>query len=285
MKKYFHQLELKKSAIYFLLCCTLIQIFPLMAQLDQPIPSQAQNPELMQLPNPILKDSIVSLSLSHQQLINYWVYERRYKIWTEVSKPEADGELDAFDQQPLIDWNFSSPGLSDFGVEYRESSLYLPTNVQEFTEYKMGRTPFVPIASLALAGYLAQQIYNRYGHLLKAREESRYRGVELTGRQIHMMQLLWQEKSYMPSEWYSSYFKKYKDDNITFTIFNREIDNLENSFLLKKREFEDGTVKYFPAISREELNYQLKKELDVEEARPGSPRPDTIKWMLKNINE
>lgn len=256
-----------------------------MAQLDRPVPSQAQNPELMQLPNPFLKDSIVSLSLSHQQLINYWVYERRYKIWTEVSKPEADGELDAFDQQPLIDWNFSSPGLSDFGVEYRESSLYLPTNVQEFTEYKMGRTPYVPIASLALAGYLAQQIYNRYGHLLKAREESRYRGVELTGRQIHMMQLLWQEKSYMPSEWYSSYFKKYKDDNITFTIFNREIDNLENSFLLKKREFEDGTVKYFPAISREELNYQLKKELDVEEARPGSLRPDTIKWMLKNINE
>jgi len=136
-----------------------------------------------------------------------------------------------------------------------------------------------------LAGYLAQQIYSRYGYLLKAREESRYRGVALTDRQIHMMQVLWQENSLLPSEWYSNYFKKYTDDNITFTIFNLEIEKLENKFLLKKREFEDGTIKYFPAISREELNYQLKKELDLEEARPGSLRPDSIKWMLKNINE
>lgn len=100
-----------------------------------------------------------------------------------------------------------------------------------------------------------------------------------------MMQLLWQENSLLPSEWYSIYFKKFINDNITFTIFKLEIEKLENKFLLKKREFEDGRIKYFPAISQEELNYQLKKELDIEEARPGSLRPDTIKWMLKNINE
>ena len=273
------------SALYFLLFYDLIQIYPLQAQLDRPIPLQTQEPELLQLPNPFLKDSVISLSLSHQQMINYWIFERRHKIWTEVSKHQADQELDEFSQQPLIDWNFSSPGLSNFGVEYRESSLYVPVNVQEFNDYKMGRTPYLPIASFALAGYLAQQIYNRYGYLLKAREETRYQGIELSEREIRMLQVLWQENSLQPGEWYSEYFQNYRIDNLTFTIFNAEIQKLENKYLLKKRKYDDGTIKYFPAISKKSLIFQLKKELGEVEAQPGSSRPQVLKKMLQYLNE
>jgi hypothetical protein len=275
----------KKYAIYFLIFCSLAQIKLLPAQIDSSFSFPKQTTEMLRLPSHFNRDSTISLSLSHQQMVNYWIFERRYKIWTEVSKHQTDQELDEFSQQPLIDWNFSSPGLSNFGVEYRESSLYVPVNVQEFNDYKMGRTPYLPIASFALAGFLAQQIYNRYGYLLKAREETRYQGIELSEREIRMLQVLWQENSLQPGEWYSEYFQNYQNDDLTFTVFNADIQKLENKYLLKKRKYDDGTVKYFPAISKKSLIFQLKKELGEVEAQPGSSRPQMLKKMLQYINE
>jgi hypothetical protein len=99
------------------------------------------------------------------------------------------------------------------------------------------------------------------------------------------MQVLWEENSLQPNEWYSEYFQKYQNDDLTFTIYNADIQKLENKYLLKKRKYDDRTVKYFPAISKKSLIFQLKKELGEVEAQPGSPRPQVLKQMLQYLNK
>lgn len=239
----------------------------------------------VKLPNPFLRKGNVLFLLSHRQMIDYWMYQHRQRIWTEMSKNGVSSNISKMNKPSLIDWNFSHPGVSDFGFEYRESSLYLPVNVREYSDYKMGRSRFVPIASLAFAGFLAQKIYQRFGHILKQREESRYFGIKMSERQIKMMIILWKEKSSLPSEWYTKYHQKYSLDNITFQVFEKDIMNLENAFLLKRRKYEDGFIRYFPAISKSQLILHLKEELSFVEGQKRLDRMNQIKFILKKLDE
>ncbi|GAB4377113.1 MAG: hypothetical protein Kow0042_24320 [Calditrichia bacterium] len=214
----------------------------------------------LRLPIPFTKDDNYYLSLSPTQKIQFWIFQNRNRFWTEVRSREG-AKIPTSMAQPWIDWNFASPGHSLMNLDFRESSLFVPPNVREYIDYKMGRSRYLPVASLAAASYLAYQLYQRYGYLLKKREENRYQGLMLSDREIRLMEILWENPGLRGEEWYISFIQNAPPGEVVYEIIEKDLSELEAKYLIKSKKLPEGVIQYFPAISRADLILKLKGEL------------------------
>ncbi len=193
---------------------------------------------------------------------------------TELSSPSIP---------PRIDWNISIPGRRELSLDYRESSIYLPSNVREFMEYKMGRSRYVPVVTMSGAAYLAYMIYKKYGDLLKKREENHYVGLNLSDREIQLLKTLWKHPGLTAPVWYAQ--TTGLERQVTFLTIKHDVKNLEEKYLLKTRKMSDGQIKYFPALDREVLIQKLKNELTFLDAIRDTKRISEIRQMLNLLKE
>lgn len=236
----------------------------------------------LHLPNRFLKTEQGLLPFSTHQMISAWVIMHRNQLMGQI-RPELPKKTPSA-ALPRIDWSLNQPGRSVFGLDYRESSLYVPENVQDYIDYSMGRERYVPIASLALASYLAYEIYQRYGYLLHQREEERYHGVYLDSVAIAMMEILWEEPGLVAADWYNRFNQKFHKMNVPFLHFQQRIQELDEKMMLKTRKMENDAIRYFPAISRQDFMYKLKQEMSTIDYLNQPVRYRQIQEMLRFLD-
>ena len=149
----------------------------------------------------------------------------------------------------------------------------------------MGRSRYVPLGTFAAATFLAQQLFSRYGYLLRKREKEKYLGLDLSNREIQIMQILWKDYPLIATDWYSYYSKTFHDKELTFLLFLENIHRLENVHLLKTRKLQNGQVKYFPSISSAELILKLKSELSILDGQEHPDRLFRLKYLIHQLEE
>jgi len=237
---------------------------------------------VLRLPNPFLPEQKIRLPLGYRQRLQSWIFQHRNRITGAVSLRGGLKTGIAETVVPQIDWHAAVPGGSRFGLDYRESSLFVPVEVREYLDYKMGRSRYIPLGTLAMAMYLADRLYQRYGYLLRQREENRYQGLDLEEVEVEMLGVLWKAPGLLAAEWYRKFSVVYSHPEITFLIFKEKIDRLMEKYLLKTRKLPDGGVKYFPALSRQELILKLREEKAILD---GSQNPQRLMRLRELIDQ
>ncbi len=234
----------------------------------------------LKLPNHFIGMPKLTPSLSSRQLVKSWVFQQRNKIWSQVQIEGKEPVSPELTPKPFIDWRPNYPLHTDMSLDYRESSLFVPVNVRDYIDFKMGRYRYIPLASLATAGYLADRILSKYGPLLQRREQEKYLNLEMSDRQILIMDILWKRQPVTAGDWYAAYNEKYSEKAFTFLLFKQDVASLEGKFLIKSRKMEDDRIQYYPAVSREELVVKLKDELEGLDAVHHGERMQDIRHML-----
>ena len=83
----------------------------------------------MKLVNPFIEKAVFWTNFNNLHMVKNWIFLHRNKIWSEVSRGEETTAIDQYMDLPYIDWSETSLGYSSFGLDYRESSLFVPINV------------------------------------------------------------------------------------------------------------------------------------------------------------
>ncbi|HFE63261.1 hypothetical protein B1H10_06100 [candidate division KSB1 bacterium 4484_188] len=238
----------------------------------------------LKLPNPFLKESPFQLWVSPSQQLRDWVFLNRSHFWSEISLPKTAPSQN-FGAIPRIDWTLATPGHVYRGLDFRESSLFVPTNVREYLDYKMGRSRILPVATLAAAGYLAHLIYQRYGYLLAKREQEKYRDLRLNRQEITLMKILWKQQGLTATQWYTHYNRTGSDRRTTFLILKKTFEELEGKYLIRSRILPDGQVKYVPAISKTELLIKLKEMQSYLDGKQNPNRLREIQFIIEQLED
>ncbi len=250
-----------------------------------PIWQADSNRVTLRLPSPFEEKSVVWLPPDTRQMLMSWVVGHRNRIWTEVSRGEKPVVPEGASNFPMMNWDQPFPASSSDRVDYRQSSLYVPQNVTDYIEYQMGRSRYIPLGTLAAASFLAHQIYSRYGYLLQKREEEKYRGIDLSSRQIRMMKVIWRLGKLLPTDWYTRYSEQYNDRETTYVLFEQDIFDLENKSLLKIRKLPDGKTQYFPAISEQQLVVKLEEEKSLLIPEEHPDRLNRILYLVELLKQ
>ncbi len=236
----------------------------------------------LKLQNPFLKNKYYWSPLYNNAQFSPGVTSGYDGFSTQYSPQPIETLDERMDHVPLIEWDITPQARNEFLLDYRESSLYTPENVRDYLEFKMGRDRYVPLASFAALSYLSAIIYQRYGHLLKTREEVRYQGLQISPMELHMMDILWDKGEYEVREWYKALVEDPGVTPNTYIIFQENVKSLDNKYLIKSRNFPNGEVKYYPALSRQDLVLKLKNEVSVLD---GIENPGRLKYLQKLIGE
>lgn len=238
----------------------------------------------LKLPNPFVKEPPFQMWVSPSQQLRNWVFLNRSHFRSEISLPKT-APSQKFGAIPRIDWALSTPGHAYRGLDFRESSLFVPTNVREYLDYKMGRSRVLPVATLAAAGYLAYLIYQRYGYLLAKREQEKYRDLRLNRQEITLMKLLWKHQGLTATQWYTHYHRTGTDQHTTFLILKKTFEALESKYLVRSRILPDKQVKYFPAISRTGLLLKLREMQNSLDGQQNPRRLKEIQFIIRELEE
>jgi hypothetical protein len=220
--------------------------------------------------------------LNSAQRAKLWGLENQKSIWSEVYLDENKEKEFSIGK---INWYHPTPTGTQFGLDYRESSLFIPINVREYNEFKMGRSRYVPLPILPAAAYLANVIYSKYGYLLQRKEQAKYDNLTISDLQLNMMRILWNEPGISETDWYTLFTKGDQFNEITFVLFHQQIEFLINKYLIKTRRLEDDQINYFPAIKCNELIIRLKNHLDSKDYINSSEECDRILTLIKRLED
>ncbi|GAB4335023.1 MAG: hypothetical protein Kow0037_14220 [Calditrichia bacterium] len=214
----------------------------------------------LQLPNPFRKKVNHLFAESGKHRLQWWMFQNQQKFQAGFSN-NAVLDSGKGDERVFINWQPSQPNYSSWGLDYRESSLYIPGNVREYLEYKMGRERYVPLASLTTAAYLAYLMYRKYGYLLSRDPEERLQGIVLEKDEIQLLHLLWDKRGQTATELYRRWRKVYPDVPLVFGGLDSLLKWLEKKNFLNKKEQINGETQYFPVLTRQELINLLNREM------------------------
>ncbi len=214
----------------------------------------------LRLPNPFLREFSFGESGWVKSALQLWLWQNWDRIWQEIKIKNHRQWEPFFPQRPSIFWSFSRLDFSSPFLDYRESSLYRPPNVMDYIQFKMGGDRYIPLVSLVALSYLASRIYQRYGYLLHQKEKARYRGLTLSREELAALRVLWKNPGMTAPEWYAR-LDSLGEVRLTYPQFRAIIARLDDKFLLKTRHRSEEVLLYFPAISRENLLFRLREEL------------------------
>ena len=192
------------------------------------------------------------------QMIKLWVLQHQSQIWdqVELSDNQKKGSNNYGFRNMFKSYNntnFTYPGL-----ELRESSLYIPQNVRDFTDFKMGRDRYLPVFNPVLIGFMLYHV-SRYAHNFFNKEDDFEVRDSLSEIEKFMLVILENEYPLETKGWYNRYIMASRDSSMTINEFGELVRKLEEKAILKPRQFEDGTVKYYPEKDSSYIKMKLKK--------------------------
>lgn len=196
------------------------------------------------------------VSPSGSQLLKYWILTNPQQFQARLYfNPDRRKKLSL---QPFA--TIHSPyqyGQLNPAVDYRESSLYIPGNVQAWTDYKMGREPYLPLITPLTVGFMLYSIAHYARILYQDQESPGRKEFNVTLDEIRLMNILWQKFPLTLQEWYAAFSRGYPDSVADVKYFQKTARELENKSLIKTRVFVDQGLKYFPALDSAKVYFRI----------------------------
>ncbi|RQW02948.1 MAG: hypothetical protein EH225_07755 [Calditrichaeota bacterium] len=186
-------------------------------------------------------------SLSPGQVLRYHVWQNQTEIW---SQPPSGGLKKPQFLPGSMPTRPPSAPSSVFGLEYRESSLYIPPLVRDYMDYKMGRDRYLPIVTPVLLGYL---VYNalRYSNTILGKDSIATDINFLPGSpEKKMLDILREKSPLTEKEWYTLYIQNSGDQSPDFPKFLEMIRSLESGEFIRSVENSEGSTEFFLDFSR-----------------------------------
>ncbi len=172
----------------------------------------------------------------------------RHRMWTQIYvTPPVDDQ-----------WSYMHFGSYDaylsrsaYGLEYRESSSYIPPLVTDYMDYKMGRDRYLPIVTPVLLGFIVYEAV-RYSRNFFGPDNDDSEGNNLTPREENALAILNNTFPLGTDQWFSLYVRTYGDTLFSFYQFQQLVQNLESKSVITSQESTRGTIEYAPAGRPEE---------------------------------
>jgi hypothetical protein len=184
---------------------------------------------------------------SPSQLVQLRAIQTSHTIQTELSLGNRTLQSHPFTdfKQMFHDWD--NAYLSYPGIEYRHGSNYIPQNVKDYTEFKMGRDRYLPIFNPVLIGFILYNV-TQYASYYFGEKDTQTQYEKLNHQQKRMLLILQENYPLNQDAWYSLYQDMFSDSSLSKTKFADEIEKLDKLSLLKTRTFEEKEVRFYPVI-------------------------------------
>ncbi len=178
-----------------------------------------------------------SLSLGNRWKSTLWTI--RMNFWTDFTM-ESGEKRSGFAAWPDLRTDFS---VFDYpGLDYRGTTYYLPENVKEYIDYKMGRERYLPVANPIVLGYLFYYLQKLWPQI--ADENSN--ASPLNNLERKLLQILLEKNPLDEGQWY----QQLTDDTLfTLSAFRIARDNLIRQSLVIRQVVNDNEIKYVPSAT------------------------------------
>jgi len=244
----------------FTLCLTLMALLYISPALASPQQEEVEKPD--DSSQTTWTKPFGGIKPSPAQLIQLRAMQHPFRIQTEMTLGNRTMVASPFADFSQMFHDFDQDIFTYPGIEYRHGSNYIPQNVIDYTEFKMGRDRYVPILNPVLIGFILYNVsqYARYYFGDKDTESI----LQTLDRQQREM-LLTLQKNYPLNldDWYTLYQARCPDTSFSKSAFSEKVKELDNLSLVKTRLFEEDEVRYYPAFKEDsgksEKSLQLSK--------------------------
>ena len=191
------------------------------------------------------------------QLLQLRALQNSFKIQTEMT---LDNRRPAV--SPLVDFSqmfheYDQAYFNYPGIEYRHGSNYIPQNVRDYTEFKMGRDRYLPVFNPVLIGFILYNV-SKYANYYFGEKDTKSILEKLDSQQKKMLQILQFEYPLNLNDWYRVYQDTFHDSSMTISTFTDKMKELDQLSLVKTRVFEKDEVKYYPALKESDEEAEKK---------------------------
>ena len=139
-----------------------------------------------------------------------------------------------------------SAAVSNYpGLDYRGTSYYLPENVREYIDFKMGREHYLPVFNPVILGFI---LYNLRHYLLEKEQETSVQA-ELNLVEVKLLQILMEKYPLDEQEWYQHYRQTSQDSLFTVPTFQKAVEKLRKKSLVLLQFNKDRELKYYPSTN------------------------------------
>jgi predicted transcriptional regulator len=176
--------------------------------------------------------------------------------WEDLSDTYIDLNNDA---KILNIYNFISPNFmpkNPFALDLRQSSSYIPRQVRDELNLIMNRprdSAFLPILPVA---FIALQLAGQY-LLVQLKTEISAIDIKKSRTALPVLRELWSKSPQTLTELYD--VAKIRD-NYTMHELEKMVEILVDNKLVKRREIENASTKYFAAIDEKKYQEILRRE-------------------------
>jgi len=226
-------------------CLLLLFLLPLICKSQQSADSLAQDNISIKFSKSSRSYEIFSPSLSSRQLIKSWVWRNGVNYWPEFQL-ELDDNLLNLKSGIFTAFDKYSAAVSNYpGLDYRGTSYYLPENVREYIDFKMGREPYLPVFNPVILGFI---LYNLRHYLLEKEQETSVQA-ELNLVEVKLLQILMEKYPLDEQEWYQHYRQTSQDSLFTVPTFQKAVEKLRKKSLVLLQFNKDRELKYYPSTN------------------------------------
>ena len=227
------------------LCQILLCLLPIISDSQESADSLANDKISIKFLRSSQSYEIFSPALITGELLKSWLWRNGGSFWPEFQL-ELNQDLHDLKFKKFTDFGKNYLPLSNYpGLDYRGSSYYLPENVQEYIDFKMGREPYLPVLNPVILGFI---FYNLRHYLLKNDQENSVLD-ELSVAEVKLLQILLEKYPLDEQEWYFDYQKVTQDSLFSVLAFQKAIETLSRKSLVVQQFTDDKQLKYFPSTT------------------------------------
>jgi hypothetical protein len=225
------------------LCQVLLCLLPFISNSQESADSLADDKISIKFLRGSQSYEIFSPALNTGELLKSWLWRNGGNYWPEFQL-ELDRDLHDFKFKRFTDFDKYNSQLTSYpGLDYRGTSNYLPENVREYIDFKMGREPYLPVFNPVILGFI---FYNLRHYLLKNQQENSVLA-ELSLPEVKLLQILLEKYPLDERDWYFYYQQVTQDSLFSVLKFQNAIETLRKKSLVVQQFTKEKELKYFPS--------------------------------------
>ena len=226
-------------------CLILLCLLPLISVSQESTDSLTENEISVKFLRNSQSYQIFSPVLNTGELLKSWLWRSGINYRPEFQLEYGSDLLD-FKPDRLTDFDTYNSALNNYpGLDFRGTSYYLPENVREYIDYKMGREPYLPVFNPVILGFL---LYNLRHYLLKNEQENAA-ATELNLVEVKLLQILLEKYPLNEQEWYANYQQVSRDSLFSVLTFQKAIETLRKKSLVVQQVTDEKELKYLPSTT------------------------------------
>lgn len=182
---------------------------------------------------------------SPAQLIQLRALQTPFVIQAEMKLGKSGAAVHPFADFSQMFHDMDNSYFSYPSIEYRHGSNYIPQNVRDYTDFKMGRDRYLAVLNPVLIGFILYNV-SQYANYYFGEKDTQSLFGQLNRQQKQMLLVLQDNYPLNQDAWYALFQSTFPDSSVSLKSFVKEINKMEKLSLLKMRTFEEEEVRYFP---------------------------------------